>query len=112
MLFRSYEVVSQDLEILTSPIEPYPVNTTPQGKEKLETNLRHRAISLRNPRAHRIIRLQQSIAQSFREFMSSEGFTEIFTPKIVPQVAESGSDMFPIDYFGNPRISNSKSPVL
>jgi len=65
----------------------------------LETNLSYRPVTLRHPTERAIFRLQAAIAQQFRAFLSIQGFTEIFTPKIVAAGAEGGANIFSVPYF-------------
>lgn len=44
-------------------------------------------------------RVQEGIVRGFRDFLHSQGFTEIRTPKIVARGAEGGSNVFKLDYF-------------
>jgi nondiscriminating aspartyl-tRNA synthetase len=96
-----YEVVAKSVTVISSPKEPYPLSVMPKSQERLETLLEYRPISLRNPKIRDIFIFQQSLAQAFRNYLLSQDFTEIFTPKIVPQVAESGAELFPVKYFEN-----------
>ena len=98
---KGYEVVVKGFSVLSSPKEPYPISISPKSNEKLENLLRYRGISIRNPKVRDIFTFQQSISQVFRNCLKSEDFIEIFTPKIVSQVAESGSNMFSLKYFEN-----------
>ncbi len=66
----------------------------------LDTSLDHRAVSLRAPRARATFRVQHDVAASFADFLTSEGFVQVHTPKIVCAGAEGGSDLFALDYFG------------
>ncbi|MEG0775009.1 aspartate--tRNA(Asn) ligase, partial [Clostridium sp.] len=67
----------------------------------LDTMLNNRVLSLRQEKKNAIFKIQGLIAQGFREFLIGEGFTEIFTPKIVAEGAEGGTDMFEVKYFEN-----------
>jgi len=61
--------------------------------------LRHRPLSLRTEPVNAIFRAQGAIVRLFRDFLAGEGFTEIFTPKIVAGGTEGGSNLFEIKYF-------------
>ena len=37
--------------------------------------------------------------RGFREFLSSQGFTEVHTPKIVSRGAEGGANVFKLNYY-------------
>ena len=46
-----------------------------------------------------IFKLQASIQGFFREFLESQGFTEIHTPKLQGAATESGASVFKVSYF-------------
>ena len=51
----------------------------------------------------------EGVVRGFREFLHSQGFTEIHTPKIVARGAEGGSNVFKLDYF-NKKAELGQSP--
>ena len=55
----------------------------------------------RNLRKRAVFKLQEGIVRGFREFLQSQDFTEIHTPKIVAAGAEGGANIFKLDYFGH-----------
>ena len=50
-------------------------------------------------RRERYLSFRKEYAE-FREFLYSEGFTEIHTPKLVQSGAEGGANIFSMKYFG------------
>ena len=92
-------------EILTTPYDSLPL---PIGKWKLNTSLEaklnNRSITLRNVRERAKFRLQEGIVRGFRDFLYSQQFTEIHTPKIGAKGAEGGSNIFKLDYFHRPAV--------
>jgi nondiscriminating aspartyl-tRNA synthetase len=58
--------------------------------------------TLRHPRLRAPFEISAASAAGFRATLGDLGFTEIFTPKIVPSATESGANVFGIDYFGTP----------
>lgn len=62
--------------------------------------LDYRAASLRNQKIQDVFKLQSTIVDSFRQFLMTNDFTEIFVPTIVAGSTEGGSEVFPIEYFG------------
>ena len=58
--------------------------------------------TLRHPRLRAPFEISAASAAGFRAALGDLGFTEIFTPKIVPSATESGANVFGIDYFGTP----------
>lgn len=96
-----FELRLGKLEVISRPHSPRPVHL---GKKvshmSLEANLGLRPITLRHQRQRAIFRLQEGLCRGFRDFMHSQGFTEVHTPKIVSSGAEGGSNIFRLDYFG------------
>jgi len=99
---NSYEVIIEKLDILSEVKEELPIEINKKELEvNLDTMLNHRVLSLRQEKKNAIFKIQELIAQGFREFLIKEGFTEIFTPKIVAEGAEGGTEMFEVKYFEN-----------
>lgn len=106
------EIRLTGIKILSMPAAPMPL---PIAKWKLNTSLdaklNMRSISLRNVRERAKFKLQEGIVRGFREFLYSQGFTEIHTPKIGAKSAEGGSNLFKLDYFHRPAVLQ-QSPQL
>ena len=66
----------------------------------LETILELRPIALRNLRERAKFKIQEAIVRGFRDYLFTEGFTEVRTPKIVSRGAEGGANIFELEYFG------------
>ncbi len=99
------EVRVKKVRLLSAPCESLPL---PVGKWKLNTSLEaklnYRSISLRNVRERAKFRLQEGIVRGFRDYLYSQQFTEIHTPKIGAKGAEGGSNIFKLDYFHRPAV--------
>ncbi len=106
-----YEIQLTSAEVLSSPAETYPLSIKPTAQEGLNKHLDHRAVSLRNPKVRDAFVLQATLVKAFRDYMRTEGFTEIFTPKIGPKGAEGGSDVFKLQYFES-EASLTQSPQI
>jgi nondiscriminating aspartyl-tRNA synthetase len=65
----------------------------------LDTRLNHRILDLRKPSINAIFRIQHSLVRFAREYLESNGFVEIHTPKIVAEATEGGANLFEIKYF-------------
>ncbi len=95
------EIHLTEVEVLTTPKEAPGINLS---KRKLgvtlEKNMELRPITLRNVRERAIFKLQEGVVKGFRDYLMSQGFTEIHTPKIVASGAEGGANIFKMDYFG------------
>ena len=68
----------------------------------LPTILDHAPTTLRHPLLRAGIEISAASATGFRAALDSQGFTEIFTPKIVESATEGGANVFKVDYFGRP----------
>jgi len=80
---------------------PFELNQ-PHLSASLPVFLDHATVGQRHPRQQATLRLAAGIAAGFRQALDAEGFTEIFTPKIVASATESGANVFQLDYFGQP----------
>ena len=96
-------VLSQPAETMPIAINKWKMNTS------LETRLSLRPVSLRNVRERAKFKIQEGIVRGFREFLSSQGFTEVHTPKIVSRGAECGANVFKLNYF-NKKAELGQSP--
>ncbi|KAL7532638.1 hypothetical protein ACHAXR_004754 [Thalassiosira sp. AJA248-18] len=81
------------------------------GRVGQETRLDHRWIDLRTPANQSIFRIQSMVCTLFREYLLSQNFIEIHTPKLLSGASEGGADVFTLDYFGKPACL-SMSPQL
>lgn len=95
---KKVKILSRPVEAMPIPIAKWKMNTS------LETNLNLRPISLRNIRERAKFKVQEGIVKGFREFLDSQGFTEIHTPKIGSKGAEGGANIFKLDYFHRPAV--------
>lgn len=98
---QGFEIRMREIEVLSTPADPLPIAVSKwKLNTSLETKLALRAITLRNPMERAKFRIQEGIVRGFRDFLHSQGFTEIHTPKIVARGAEGGSNVFRLEYFG------------
>jgi nondiscriminating aspartyl-tRNA synthetase len=88
------KVISPVTEVL-----PFELNK-PDVLANLPVFLDHAVVGHRNPRRRAILRLAAGIVAGFRKALDAQGFTEIFSPKIVASATESGANVFRLDYFG------------
>ena len=107
---QGFEIRLKSIRVLSEPAEqmPIPVNKWKLGSS-LETILNLRPVSLRNVRERAKFKIQEGIVRGFREYLVSQGFTEVRTPKIVARGAEGGANIFRLDYF-NKKAELAQSP--
>ncbi|OPJ63733.1 aspartate--tRNA(Asn) ligase [Clostridium oryzae] len=96
----NYEIQVDSLNILSAVTEDMPIEINTEDMNiNIDTELNHRVLSLRNVKNKAIFEIQAQISESFRRFLTSRSFTEIFTSKIVAQGAEGGTALFKVKYF-------------
>jgi nondiscriminating aspartyl-tRNA synthetase len=94
------EVQVKTFEAISAAVEPAPVEVSKEEwKANPETLLDYRYVSLRGLKERAVLKIQAVLVQGFREALTNQGFTEIFTPKIVSAGAEGGSNLFEVQYF-------------
>ena len=102
---NGFEIVLSTVHILSEPAEALPLQINKRRlNTSLEAKLNNRAVSLRNPRERAVFRIQEGITRGFRDFLYSQGFTEIHTPKLGAKSAEGGANLFKLEYFHRPAI--------
>ena len=107
---QDFELRLTGIRVLSEPAETMPIAINKwKMNTSLETRLSLRPVSLRNVRERAKFKIQEGIVRGFREFLSSQGFTEVYTPKIVSRGAEGGANVFKLNYF-NKKAELGQSP--
>ncbi len=102
---HGFEIRLSGVKVLSEPSEALPIAVSKwKLNTSLETKLSLRPISLRNIRERAKFKVQEGLVRGFREYLSSQGFTEVRTPKITAKGAEGGSNIFKLDYFGKKAV--------
>lgn len=95
------EMEVKEMQILSPTGEALPLDISKDiDKVHLDTLLNYRPLTLRSPKMQAIFKFSEKIEEGYREFLKSDGFTEIHTPKIIPSASEGGANVFRVDYFG------------
>ena len=99
------------VEVL-APAAPLPFDMSLDGYNlELTTELDNRALVLRQPKVQAVFKVQETIIDSFREFMKQNNFFEFQAPSITPATAEGGAEVFQVDYFDK-KAFLTQSPQL
>ena len=77
----------------------------------LTTELDNRALVFRQPKVQAVFKVQETVIDSFREFMKKNMFFEFQAPAITPATAEGGAEVFQVDYFDK-KAYLTQSPQL
>ena len=102
---HGFEIRLDKIKVLSEPAAPMPLAISKwKLNTSLEANLNNRAIALRNIRERAKFRIQEGLTRAFRDFLYSQEFTEIHTPKIGAKSAEGGANLFKLEYFHRPAV--------
>ena len=107
----SYEVVAKSFTVLAKANTPLPLGVTDTVSIGLDTRLDNRFLDLRRAHVDAMFTLRSRVLQYGREYLISEGFKEINSPKIIASASEGGTNLFPMMYFDTPAFL-SQSPQL
>jgi nondiscriminating aspartyl-tRNA synthetase len=106
------EVKASEFTVLTKAVYPLPIDPTGRVESAIDKRLDARALDLRNPRIAAIFRLRSAGLEIIRNTLSSLGFIEVNTPKIIGSASEGGANLFSFGYFGNRKAYLAQSPQL
>lgn len=97
----NFEVQVGDMLIFNAVSNELPLEVNTENlNANLDTILSNRVLSLRHKKINSIFKIEAAIAHAFSKFLQEQDFTEIFSPKIVSDGAEGGTEVFKLDYFG------------
>ncbi|HZC88249.1 MAG TPA: amino acid--tRNA ligase-related protein, partial [Nitrososphaera sp.] len=97
---------------LARAIHPLPIDPTGRVESAIDKRLDSRALDVRTPKVAAIFRLRSAGLKIVRDTLSSEGFIEVNTPKIIGSASEGGANLFDFDYFGKRKAYLAQSPQL
>jgi nondiscriminating aspartyl-tRNA synthetase len=112
------DILNGDIEIEVLKIEilskamTLPFDMSLEGYNlELTTELDNRSLVLRQPKIQAVFKVQETVIDSFREFMKKNMFFEFQAPAITPATAEGGAEVFQINYFDK-KAFLTQSPQL
>lgn len=103
------ELIPSNIIVTSLSLPELPIDIKDKDKSLRETRLDYRFLDLRREDNNLLFRCQTYILAMMREYWVNNNFIEIQTPKISASAAESGADMFKLDYFGQ-KACLSQSP--
>lgn len=103
------EIIPTGIEVTSKSLPELPIDIKNKDAALRETRLDYRFLDLRREDNNLLFKCQTLMEHSMREFWINNNFVEIHSPKISGASAESGSEMFKLDYFGTPACL-SQSP--
>ena len=93
------ELAAESLTEISRAEAGLPIEMNGRSQPGFEAVFEHRVLSMRNRRARAILKVSSEFVRAFREFFRSQGFVEVFTPKIVATGTEGGAELFEVKYF-------------
>ena len=106
-----FEIIPDEIEVLNYSLSPLPLGVTDKVSADMETRIENRFLDLRKPEVMAVFKVRSRLLQGIRDYLISEDFIEVHTPKIVSAATEGGTELFPVKYFEKEAFLN-QSPQL
>lgn len=103
------ELIPSSIVITSTSAAELPISIKVKDSALRETRLDYRFIDLRREDNHLLFKAQTTLLAAMREYWVNNDFIEINSPKISGASAESGAEVFKLDYFGQ-KACLSQSP--
>ena len=98
---NAMEIIPNKIVVTSKSLEELPLNYKDSKSALLDTRLNYRFLDLRNEKNLLMFKVQTCFINAMREYVVSNNFIEIHSPKIIGAASESGADVFELEYFGN-----------
>jgi aspartyl-tRNA synthetase len=96
---NGYEILPDSVDILSLAETPLPLGIVDKVEADFDTRLDNRIIDLRKPEVQAIFKIRSAVLAAAHEYLRSQHFLEVHTPKIIASSSEGGTDMFKLRYF-------------
>ena len=93
------EIIPEKISVLAEAKYPLPIDISEFSKTELSKRLDYRFLDFHSRKTQAIFKIQNEIANSFREFFYKKGFIEMQPPCIISSSSEGGTELFPVQYF-------------
>ncbi|HHT38639.1 MAG TPA: aspartate--tRNA(Asn) ligase [Mollicutes bacterium] len=103
------EIIPTDIIVTSESLNELPIDIKEKDKALRETRLDYRFLDLRREENNLLFKCQTLIEHAMREYWIENEYIEIHSPKISGASAESGAEVFKLDYFGE-KACLSQSP--
>lgn len=94
------EVIPTNIEVTSLSLAELPIDIKNKDNALRETRLDYRFLDLRREDNNLLFKCETTLEHALREYCVNNNFMEIHSPKIAAGAAESGAEVFKIDYFG------------
>ena len=103
------ELIPSSITVTSKSLPELPIDIKNKDNTLRETRLDYRFLDLRREENSLFFKCESYVQKMMREYWYNNGYQEIHTPKISASSAESGAEMFKLDYFGQ-KACLSQSP--
>ncbi len=93
-----YEINLTDIQVVQIA-EEYPIGNKEHGVDFL---MSQRHLWIRSQRQWAILRIRATIIRTIREWLDDHGYLLVDTPILSSSAGENSTDLFSVDYFGQP----------
>lgn len=93
------EVLPSNIEVLSAAASPLPMGVIDKVNVEADTRFDHRFMDLRKPNVRAVFEIKSQVLSLIDQYLVKNGFTEVFTPKLVASGAEGGATLFQLRYF-------------
>jgi len=94
-----YEIIPSSISVLSTAAMPLPLDPTGKVFANIDTRLDNRVMDLRRGEIRAIFRVRDAALEAGRQYLRTNDFIEIHTPRIISTTSEGGTELFPIAYF-------------
>ncbi len=96
---NGYEILPESFEVLSLAETPLPLGVVDKVESDFDTRLDNRVIDLRKQETQAIFKIRNIVISAVHEYLRSQDFVEVHTPKIIASSSEGGTDVFRLKYF-------------
>jgi aspartyl-tRNA synthetase len=96
---NGYEILPETVHVLSVAETPLPLGVVDKVEADFDTRLDNRVIDLRKPETQAIFKIRDAVLTAADEYLHSQHFLEVHTPKIIASSSEGGTEMFKLHYF-------------
>ncbi len=97
-----FEIIPDRISVVARSAVPLPLDPRGVTPASLDTRLSWRTLDLRRPEGAALFTIENVIVSAMEAYLRDGGFIRVFTPSIIGGTSEGGSEVFKIDYYGQP----------
>ena len=94
------EVTPSKIEVIVKTQAPAPLDIHGKIESNLDARLDWRVIDLRRRENLAIFQIQSKLVEGMVEYLTKNGYLQVFTPCLLGGTSEGGAEVFKTDYFG------------